>query len=78
MDLSDTRAIDSEDDIIGTIIIKEYRNQVTKRIKDDKYMLILVIYVRSMFQDFERFLRTEVHLVEDDITLVLDENSFIH
>ena len=41
--------------------------------KDDKYMLILAMYVDSIFQDFETFLRTEIDLVEDDVRLVLDE-----
>ena len=40
--------------------------------KDGKCMLILAMYVDSIFQDFEKFLGTEVHLVEDDIRLVLD------
>ena len=38
-------------------------------------MRILAIYISSIFQDFESFLRTEVDLVEDDIRLVLDENN---
>ena len=73
MDVSDITATDLEDDIIAPIVLKEYREQVTKRIKDDKYMRILAIYANSIFQDFENFLRTEVDLVEDDIRLVLDE-----
>ena len=36
-------------------------------------MPILALYVRSVFQDFESFLRTETDLVEDDIKLVLDK-----
>ena len=42
-------------------------------------MYILSGYSRSLFQDFESFLRTKVDLVEDDIKLVLDEynSSFI-
>ena len=42
-------------------------------------MKILAIFNSSVFQDFERFLRTEIDLVEDDIELVLDEytSSFI-
>ena len=42
-------------------------------------MLILSSYNRSLFQDFESYLRTETDLVEDDIRLVSDENksSFI-
>ena len=36
-------------------------------------MRILAIYVNSIFQDIESFLRTEIDLVEDDIGLVLDK-----
>ena len=61
-----------QDDILGPNIIEENRNQVTKRMKDDKYMLILAMYIDSIFQDFENFLRTEVDLGEDDIRLVLN------
>ena len=39
----------------------------------EQYMNILAIYIRSVFQDFESFLRTQIDLVEDDIKLVLDE-----
>ena len=65
--------------MLGPIFIKEYREQVTKRLKDDKYMRFLAIYVNSIFQHFENFLRTEVDPVEDDVRLVLDEynSSFI-
>ena len=41
--------------------------------KDDKYMLTLATYIVSIIQGPESFLRTEIDLVEDDITLVLDE-----
>ena len=41
--------------------------------KDNKYMLILAGYTKSVFQDFESYLRTKVDLVEDAIKLVLDE-----
>ena len=79
LDISDITAIDLQDDIIGPIIIEEYGNHVTKRMKDDKYMEYLTGYTRSVFQDFESYLRTEVDLVEDDIKLVLDEynSSFV-
>ena len=42
-------------------------------------MNILAIYIRSVFQDFESFLRTQIDLVEDDFRLVLDEynSSFV-
>ena len=69
MDISDITAGDLQDDIIGPNIIKENREQVTKRMKDDKYMHILALYTRSVFQDFESFLRTQIDLVEDDVNL---------
>ena len=77
--ISEITATDLQDDIIGPIIIKEYREQVAKRMKDDKYMEILAGYTKSVFQNFESYLRTEVDLVEDDVKLVLDEynSSFI-
>ena len=73
LDISDFRATDLQDDKIGPVVFKEYREQVTKRMKDDKYMRILAICVSSIFQDFQCFLRTEIDLVEVDIRLVLDE-----
>ena len=66
-------AEDLQDDIIGPIFIAEYKEQVTKRLNDEQYMNILSIYTRSVFQDFESFLRTQIDLIEDDIKLVLDE-----
>ena len=73
MDISDITAADLEDDIIAPIIIKEYREQVIKRMNDVGYMNILAGYHSSVFQDFESYLRTEIDLVENDIKLVLDE-----
>ena len=79
MDIEDFTATDIQDEIIAPIIIEEYRKQVTKRMKDDKYMNIVVGYVSSVSQDIKSYLRTEVDLIEDDIKLVLDEynSSFI-
>ena len=73
LDIKDITAADLQDDIIGPIIVEEYKEQVTKRMNDELYMNILAIYTRSVFQDFESFLRTQIDLVEDDIKLVLDE-----
>ena len=79
LDIEDITAEDLQDDIIAPIIIEEYKKQVTKRMKDDKYLEILAGYNRSVFQDFESFLRTQIDLIEDDLKLVLDEynSSFI-
>ena len=73
LDIEDITAADLQDDIIGPIIIGEYREQVTRRMNDEQYMNILALYTSSVFQDFESFLRTQIDLVEDDIKLVLDE-----
>ena len=79
MDISDITLADLRDDIVSPIIFIEYREQVTKRMKDDNYRKILAIYTSSVFQDFESFLRAQIDLVEGDIKLVLDEyiSSFI-
>ena len=79
LDILDITDVDLQDDIIAPIIIEEYIKQVTKRMKDGQYKKIVAGYVSSVFQDFERYIRTEVDLVEDDVKLVLDEynSSFI-
>ena len=71
MDLSDITATDLQDEIIAPIIIKENREQGTKRLKDGQYMNILSLYYRSVFQNSESFVRTD--LIQDDISLVSDE-----
>ena len=79
LDIEDITAEDLQDDIIGPIIIEEYKKQVTKRMNDEQYMNILARYTSSVFRDFESSLRTEIDLIEDDVKLVLDEynSSFI-
>ena len=71
--IEDITAADLQDEIIGPIIIEEYKEQVTRRMNDEQYMNILAIYTSSVFQDFESFLSTQIDLVEDDIKLVLEE-----
>ena len=79
LDIEDITAEDLQDEIRAPIIIEEYKEQVSKRMKDEQYMNILAIYTRSVFQDFENFLGTQIDLIEDDVKLVLDEynSSFI-
>ena len=69
---SDITATGLQNEQIGTIIIEEYRKEVLKRMKNAKYMDILASYTNSIFQYFERYLRTEVDLFQDVIRLVLD------
>ena len=73
LEKTDITATVLQDEIIGPIIFDDYRKKVTNRMKIDKYMDTLASYNRSIFQDFESYLRTEVDLVEDDIRLVFDE-----
>ena len=79
LDIEDITAADLQDEIIAPIIIEKYKKQVTKRMKNEQFMIIVAGYVSSVFHDFESYLRTEVDLIEDDIKLVLDEynSSFI-
>ena len=65
--IEDITGSDLQDDIIAPFIIEEYKEQATKRMKDGQYMNILAIYTRTVFQDFESFLRTQIDLVEDDV-----------
>ena len=73
LDISDITAADLQDDIKPKSIIEEYKEQVTRRMEDGGCMNILSGYPRSVFQDFQSYLRTEIDLVEDDIRLLLDK-----
>ena len=73
LDIEDITATDLQDDIIAAKIIKEYREKVAERMEDDKHVFILAMYIDSVFQDFESFLRTQIYLVEDVIKFVLAE-----
>ena len=77
MGILDITAAGLQDEIIAPFFIKEYREQLTKRMKDDKYMDVLGFYIMSIFQGFESFIRTEIDLVEVDIRLVLYEYASI-
>ena len=79
LDISDITAADLQDDLIAPISIEDYKEQVSKRMKDGQYINLLAGYTSSGFQDFECYPKTEVDLVEDDNKLVLDEynSSFI-
>ena len=55
LDISDITAADLQDDIIGPIIIEEYNEQVTKRMKDEHYMNILQFIIVLCFKIFKVF-----------------------
>ena len=79
LDISDIVAIDIQEEILGPIFLEEYRKQVAKRRNKVKYMDFSTIYNSFVSLYFESFLTTEVHLVENNVQLVLDEynSSFI-
>ena len=54
LDISDNTATDLQDDIIGPNNIEEYREQVTKRLKDEQYMRFLSIHTSSISR-FRKF-----------------------
>ena len=56
LDIEDITAEDLQDEILGPIIIKEYNEQVTKRMNDEQYMNILTFYTRLFFKILKVFL----------------------
>ena len=53
LNISDITRIDLQDDIIAHILIKEYGEQVTKKMEDIGYMKISAVYPSAVFQDIE-------------------------
>ena len=62
-----------DDEVLGQRIIDEYIKLSRERMNADGYMLLLLDYGRSLFRDFESYLRIVVELDEDDIQLNLKE-----
>ena len=54
LDIEDITTADLQDEIIGPIFVEEYKEQVTKRMKDEQYMNILAIYTSSVFRKFSQ------------------------
>ena len=61
------------DEILGPRIIDEFIKLSTEKKNTDGYMIILLGYARSLFRDFESYLRIVVDLSEEDIQLFLKE-----
>ena len=60
------------DEILGPRIIDEFIKLTTEKKNTDGF-IILLSYSRSLFRDFEGFLRIVVGLPEEDIQLILKE-----
>ena len=61
------------DELLGQRIIDEYIKLSRERMNTDGYMLLLLDYGRSLFRDFESYLRIVVGLDEENIQLILEE-----
>ena len=62
-----------DDKVIGPRIIGAYIKLSHEKKNRDGYMLLLLGYSRSLFRDFESYLRIVVGLDEEDIQLILKE-----
>ena len=56
LDISDITATDLQDEMLAPILIKEYREQMSRKMKDVGYVNILQGYTKSIFQDLESYL----------------------
>ena len=62
-----------EDDILAPRIAETYRKIRSDKSSHDDYIILLMGYARSLFRDFESYLRIVVGLEEDDIQLILKQ-----
>ena len=62
-----------DDEVIGPRIIDEYIKLSTEKKNNDGYMILLLGYSRSLFRDFESYLRIVIGLDEEDIQLILKQ-----
>ena len=62
-----------DDEILGPRIVDEFIKLSNEKKSRDGYMILLLGYARSLFRDFESYLRIVVDLAEEDIQLILKE-----
>ena len=62
-----------EDDILAPRIAETYRKLRSDKSSHDGYIILLMGYARSLFRDFESYLRIVVGLEEDNIRLILKQ-----
>ena len=62
-----------DDEILGPRIIDEFIKLSNEKKNSDGYRILLLGYSRSLFRDFESYLRFVVNLLEEDIQLILKE-----
>ena len=64
-----------QDVVIGPRIIDEFLKLSHEKKDSDGYMILLLGYSRSLFRDFESYLRIVVGLDEEDFQLILKQNN---
>ena len=62
-----------EEDILAPRIAETYRKLRSDKSSHDGYIILLMGYARSLFRDFESYLRIVVGLEEDKIRLILKQ-----
>ena len=62
-----------EDDILAPRIAETYRKLRSDKSSRDGYIILFMGYARSLFRDFESYLRIVVGLEEDNIRLILKQ-----
>ena len=62
-----------DDEVLGPRIIDEFIKLSNEKENTDSYLILLLGYSRSLFRDFESYLRIVVGLPEEDIQLILKE-----
>ena len=73
LNISHIRQEHLEDEIIGPRIIDAFIKLSTEKKNSDGYMILLLGYSKSLFRDFERYLRIVIGLDEEDIQLILKQ-----
>ena len=62
-----------DDEVLGPRIFDEYIKLSTEKKNNDGYMILILSYSRSLFRDFESYLRIVIGLDEGDIQLTLKQ-----
>ena len=62
-----------EDETLSPLIIDTYQKLRSDKSSHDGYIILLMGYARSLFRDFESYLRIVVGLEENDIQLILKQ-----
>ena len=73
LDISHITDDHRNDDILGRRIIDDFIKLSTEKKNTDAYMILLLGYTRSLFRDFESYLRIVIGLDEEGIQLILKE-----